>query len=116
MSKKKTGTVSMDEWKARLLALRADIEALLATHEEPRAQPESDQEVGDRAARAEAVLDHEMAAETTRRRHTELHRIDAALKRIDDGLFGDCVTCGQPISPERLALDPATPFCIRHAK
>ena len=116
MSKKKTGTVSLQEWKTRLLSLRADIEALLAAHEEPRAQPESDQEVGDRAARAEAVLDHEMAAETTRRRHTELHRIDAALKRLEDGAFGDCVTCDQPISPERLALDPATPFCISHAK
>ncbi len=116
MSKKKTSTVSLQEWKARLLAARADIEALLAGHEEPRAQPESDQEVGDRSARAEAVLDHEMAAETTRRRHTELHRIDAALKRLEDGEFGDCVTCDQPISPERLALDPATPFCIRHAK
>lgn len=116
MSKKKSGTVSLQEWKARLLALRADIEALLAAHEEPRAQPESDQEVGDRSARAEAVLDHEMAAETTRRRHTEIHRINAALKRLEDGAFGDCVTCDLPISPERLALDPATPFCISHAK
>ncbi len=116
MSKKKTGTVSLDEWRGRLLALRTDIEALLAGHEEPRAQPESDQEVGDRSARAEAVLDHEMAAETTRRRHVELHRIDAALKRLEDGTFGHCVTCDQPISPERLALDPATPFCISHAK
>lgn len=113
---KKTKELSLSDWKKKLLALRADIEALLAGHEEPRAQPESDQEVGDRSARAEAVLDHEMAAETTRRRHTELHRIDAALKRLEDGAFGDCVTCGNPISPERLALDPATPFCIHHAK
>ncbi len=116
MSKKHTGTLSTEQWKTRLLAMRGDIEKLLAGHEEPRAQPESDQEVGDRAARAEAVLDHEMAAETTRRRHTEINRINAALKRLEDGHFGDCVTCDQPISPERLALDPATPFCITHAK
>lgn len=116
MSKKHTAAVSMDEWKARLLGMRMDIEKLLAGHEEPRAQPESDQEVGDRSARAEAVLDHEMAAETTRRRHNEINRINAALKRLEDGVFGDCVTCDQPISPERLALDPATPFCISHAK
>lgn len=116
MSKKKSGQINPLEWKQRLLTLRADIEALLAGHEEPRAQPESDQEVGDRAARAEAVLDHEMAAETTRRRHMELNRIDAALKRLEDEAFGDCVSCGNPISPERLALDPATPFCIHHAK
>lgn len=115
MSTKKA-ELNMSDWKKKLLAMRAEIEALLASHHEPRAQPESDQEVGDRSARAEAVLDHEMAAETTRRRNTELHRIDAALKRLEDGTFGDCVTCENPISPERLALDPATPFCIHHAK
>lgn len=116
MTKKQTGTVSMQQWKSRLEAMRSDIEKLLAGHEEPRAQPESDQDVGDRSARAEAVLDHEMAAETTRRRHNEINRINAALKRLEDGVYGDCVTCDQPISPERLALDPATPFCISHAK
>lgn len=98
------------------MALRAEVEALQAGHEEPRAQPEADQEVGDRSARAEAVQDHEMAVETTRRRHLELRRIDAALKRLQEGVFGDCVTCEKAIDPERLMLDPTTPFCIHHAK
>jgi RNA polymerase-binding transcription factor DksA len=26
------------------------------------------------------------------------------------------VNCGEAIEPERLALDPATPFCIAHAR
>lgn len=116
MSRKKTGAISVEEWKARLIAQRAEVEALQAGHEEPRAQPEVEQEVGDRSARAEAVQDHEMAVETTRRRHLELRRIDAALKRLQDGAFGDCVTCEKPIGHERLMLDPATPFCIHHAK
>ena len=41
----------------------------------------------------------------------ELKRIEAALKRIDDGSYGDCVKCGEEIAPERLELLPATPFC-----
>ena len=41
----------------------------------------------------------------------ELARIDAALKRIDDGTYGACVRCGTDISPERLAVLPATPLC-----
>ncbi|HBF31140.1 TraR/DksA family transcriptional regulator [Rhizobium sp.] len=41
----------------------------------------------------------------------ELRAIDAALIRIDKGTYGKCVSCGQPIAPERLALLPATPFC-----
>ncbi len=41
----------------------------------------------------------------------ELRMIEAALGRIDSGDYGFCVTCGEPISAERLDLIPATPFC-----
>jgi RNA polymerase-binding transcription factor DksA len=41
----------------------------------------------------------------------ELRQIDAALKRVEDGEYGYCVTCGNEISPERLKVLPATPFC-----
>jgi RNA polymerase-binding transcription factor DksA len=43
----------------------------------------------------------------------EIAMIDAALKRIEEGEFGLCVTCGSTISPERLEVLPYTPFC-RH--
>jgi RNA polymerase-binding transcription factor DksA len=42
--------------------------------------------------------------------------LDAALTRLDEGEYGYCVNCGEAIEPERLALDPATPFCISHAR
>lgn len=41
----------------------------------------------------------------------ELKAIDAALDRIAKGTFGTCVKCGQPISEQRLAAVPYTPFC-----
>jgi len=41
----------------------------------------------------------------------EIEAIDAALARLGDGTFGVCVTCGDTISSERLALLPQTPFC-----
>ena len=116
MSKRKKSDHSPQDWKRQLLAMRAELETLLAGHEEPRAQPEVEPDVGDRSSRAEAVQDHEMASATTRRRHLELRRIDAALQRLETGEFGDCVTCSRPIDLERLALDPTTPFCIDHAK
>jgi len=46
---------------------------------------------------------------------SEIRAIDAALARIEDGSFGDCVTCGDPIDPERLKTLPHTPFCKTHA-
>ena len=41
----------------------------------------------------------------------EMRGIYAALLRIRDGDFGECVSCGNPISEARLLVLPATPFC-----
>jgi len=41
----------------------------------------------------------------------EIQMIRAALDRIENGSYGDCVKCGDPISEERLDLLPYTPFC-----
>ena len=41
----------------------------------------------------------------------EIRQIEAALARIGSGEYGICVTCGEPISEERLDVLPYTPFC-----
>jgi len=46
---------------------------------------------------------------------TEIRAIKAALQRIDDGTYGHCLRCGEPIEPARLDLLPFTPFCKEHA-
>ena len=49
-------------------------------------------------------------ASSTRRLRTTrsgvLDAIDAALKRIDDGTYGTCANCGEPIPAERLEAVP----------
>jgi DnaK suppressor protein len=42
-----------------------------------------------------------------------LRQIDAALNRIDDGEFGTCLECEEPISPKRLAAVPWATYCLR---
>jgi len=42
-----------------------------------------------------------------------LRRIDAALRRVDQGTYGNCVECQQPISKERLRALPFAPRCTR---
>jgi len=42
-----------------------------------------------------------------------LTRVDAALKRIEDGEFGICLECEEPISPKRLAAVPWATYCLR---
>ncbi|PIE12216.1 MAG: dimethylmenaquinone methyltransferase [Rhodobacterales bacterium] len=41
----------------------------------------------------------------------EIVRIRAALKRMREGEYGYCTTCGDVISKERLDVLPDTPFC-----
>ncbi|MGY6501091.1 MAG: TraR/DksA family transcriptional regulator [Acidimicrobiales bacterium] len=41
-----------------------------------------------------------------------LAAIDAAERRLEDGTYGTCTTCGGEIAPERLAALPATPTCV----
>jgi DnaK suppressor protein len=42
-----------------------------------------------------------------------LKKIDRALLRIDDGTFGVCERCEEPISSKRLEARPVTTLCIR---
>jgi DnaK suppressor protein len=37
--------------------------------------------------------------------------VAAALKRLDEGSYGDCLDCGQPIALQRLRVQPAAPRC-----
>jgi len=43
-----------------------------------------------------------------------LREVDSALSRLDDGTFGLCDTCHDPIEAERLAADPLVRFCLDH--
>ena len=54
----------------------------------------------------------EFAALTLEREAKSLAQIGAALKRIDDGEFGICLDCEEPISPKRLAAVPWAAYCL----
>ena len=45
-----------------------------------------------------------------------LHKIDRALKRIDDGTYGICDICGKPIEKARVKALPYVDLCIKDAQ
>ncbi|MCD9623136.1 TraR/DksA family transcriptional regulator [Rhabdothermincola salaria] len=45
----------------------------------------------------------------------QLDDVEKALARLDDGTYGACEVCGNPIGEARLEAMPATRFCIEHA-
>ena len=42
----------------------------------------------------------------------ELEEINDALKKIDEGTYGICEMCDEPISEERLKIKPYAKYCI----
>ena len=44
--------------------------------------------------------------------HSQLAQVRAAMDRIEDGTFGECQQCGEPIGEKRLEAVPWTPYCI----
>lgn len=42
----------------------------------------------------------------------ELAGVRAALARIDDGSYGECIDCGEPIPEARLEVEPQAVRCI----
>jgi DnaK suppressor protein len=45
----------------------------------------------------------------------EIGDLDAALRKIDEGVYGLCEVCGKEIEPDRLEAMPGTRTCIEHA-
>ena len=86
--------------------LAAEMQGLMRTvrHDSRSERGADEQDVAEADTRSDidlAVI--QMKAET-------VARIDAALKRLDQGGHGDCVECGEKISIERLT---ALPFALR---
>jgi len=101
-----------DEWRDKLLALREELESIAATGDESAAVVELDQSRVGRLSRMDAMQAQAMAKASSQRREVTLKQITAALKRIDEGDFGLCRKCEEPINPKRLEFDPTATLCI----
>ena len=42
----------------------------------------------------------------------ELSDVEHSLRRLDEGTYGTCEACGQPIGADRLEAMPAARFCV----
>jgi DnaK suppressor protein len=101
--------------RTRLRAERTLLEQMSEDAAELRAPVDLDQQSVGRLSRMDSLQVQAMALATEERRRQQIARIDAALKRLDEDTYGECVICGEPIAPKRLELDPAVPTCINCA-
>ncbi|MGE3619064.1 MAG: TraR/DksA family transcriptional regulator [Acidimicrobiia bacterium] len=59
--------------------------------------------------------DAELDLSALERVEAELHDVERALARIDEGTYGTCEACGAGIGDDRLAEDPTVRTCAAHA-
>lgn len=61
---------------------------------------------------AAEVADYEEHLTMERELEVSLFNVEKALKKIEDGSYGQCEKCGNPINPERLRAFPSATACM----
>lgn len=103
--------MDLDEMKDVLERRRAELierRERIARHTRHRDEPLSQ----DFAEQAVELENGETLVALDREVNAELRGIEKALRRIEDGTYGECAECGEPISEQRLKALPYTSLCI----
>lgn len=58
------------------------------------------------------TYERELSMDLVSSEHEVFYQIEEALKRLDDGVYGDCQQCNTPITMSRLKAVPYTALCI----
>jgi RNA polymerase-binding protein DksA len=111
--------IDTEQFRDALLEERRRIEHALATlrYQHPGSLDEEVEEIAATsdnhlAETATATLGREIDYTLGENSEHVLSAIDGALKRIDDGTYGTCVSCGNEIRRERLEASPWASLCI----
>lgn len=89
--------------------LNAEIRAAEVARKEP--PPVADHEVTDQKDEAVQRQSAELDEAQEQRDIDELALVQAALRRLDSGTYGDCDDCGAAIPLQRLLVQPAALRC-----
>ena len=107
--------MDVNGYKQRLLELEArlsgNLRRDLASGREQLVDTAAD--VGDASVADESESEDFTEAELDA---STLQQVQAALRRIENGTFGQCLIDGGPIELKRLDAIPWAPYCVRHQK
>lgn len=102
----------LQKFRHLLDRLEQELKAQLAENEQGQTV-ELDQSRMGRLSRMDALQDQQVALEQKRRLEGRLVAVEGALRRVDNGSFGYCFICGEPLSPKRLEFDPTITRCMQ---
>src|SRR6188508_3700546 len=75
-----------------------------------RAEGSKERDVLDQGESSEVDIQEDIEFALIQMKSETLNKIDAALRRLEDGSYGDCFECGEEIAEARLR---ALPFAVR---
>ncbi len=91
---------------SRLARLRGDFSGIVAASRDSNADDEHDPEG------ATIAFERSQVDALARQTEQQLEEIDAALDRLDGGVYGICERCGRPIVAARLEARPTARTCV----
>jgi DnaK suppressor protein len=112
----------MRVYKERLLELRARVRGDVSTMANAALNKTRSEASGDLSSMPIHMADvgsdnfeQEFTLSLMENDEETLDRIEAALERIEDGVYGSCIECGGRIPKTRLNAIPHTPYCVKCA-
>ena len=101
----------MEKYRRLLEDKKSSLSAELAKTRsaEEETTEESTQDIADKAV---SSYTREFLYSLTDGERTTLLQIDDALVRVEEGTYGFCLNCGQPMTEKRLNAVPWAPYCL----
>jgi RNA polymerase-binding protein DksA len=115
----KLKATELKQYKEKLLKLRADLSDEIGRIKDGALNKSTRDSSGDlsgyslhMADQASDNFEREFSLDLAQNEQGMIYRIDAALKRIEEKSFGECVSCQKAISKQRLKAVPYAEACI----
>ena len=102
----------LESFKDQLVDERTKILHHLENLSESAEEQQQEPAIGDPADIASLEIDQASIQKIGKREKFLLKKIDLALKKIEDGTYGECEECGEEISVARLKARPVAQLCI----
>lgn len=99
---------AIEKYRAALEAKQAELVELLR-----RRDGIAIEKAADALDEVRLAADRELMIHTLDRESHRLRQVRAALARIEDGSYGYCLGCGDPIPAKRLDAVPWAAYCVR---
>ncbi len=99
-------------FKNKLLEKRTELISVVQKTEEYGREVNTEAEGMDLADKASSSYTKEFMFSKSDSDRQLLQEVVDALRRLDEGEFGDCMNCGEEVEQKRLEAVPWSPFCL----